>query len=392
MPAVTQAGDDQREQEQPECRARYAGAAWPVGAFGGRFGPGARRLASGALAFGALRLARAGWLARLGPPVARARLWAAESLGPDWRAVCAHAVVVSFMRDGRCVRGPDCRHRVSRPGHAPACAGRFAASDSASMTRKTASQTRRSGAPRRAAVTVAFTAEEAATPVLSADEQLHIITSGIAALVPEADMAKKLAEGQAAAREARRRPDRARPAPRPRGAAAQAAPVPGPRAHGRPHHRRLHRAHRRSVGPQHDAPAAHARADRRERGRPTWSRRSRSSIPTRPSCAATPSGSTSSTSRTCSSSRASSRSRASSSATTSRSATRRSSRISLHEFLYPDGAGLRLGGDRGRRRAGRHRPAVQPAGRSRTDGEARAWSRRCASRCRCSRAPTASRR
>ena len=32
--------------------------------------------------------------------------------------------------------------------------------------------------------------------MLSADEQLHIITSGIAALVPEADMAKKLAEGQ----------------------------------------------------------------------------------------------------------------------------------------------------------------------------------------------------
>jgi tyrosyl-tRNA synthetase len=40
-----------------------------------------------------------------------------------------------------------------------------------------------------------FTAEEAEAPVLSADEQLHIITSGIAALVPEADMAKKLARG-----------------------------------------------------------------------------------------------------------------------------------------------------------------------------------------------------
>ncbi len=54
---------------------------------------------------------------------------------------------------------------------------------------------RAGGRPIWAAVTVPFTTEEAEAPVLSADEQLRIITSGIAALVPEADMAKKLARG-----------------------------------------------------------------------------------------------------------------------------------------------------------------------------------------------------
>lgn len=63
------------------------------------------------------------------------------------------------------------------------------------MTRKTPAK-RAGGRPCRAAVTVPFSAEEAEAPVLSADEQLHIITSGIAALVPEADMVKKLARGK----------------------------------------------------------------------------------------------------------------------------------------------------------------------------------------------------
>ena len=122
-------------------------------------------------------------------------------------------------------------------------------------------------------------------------EQLHIIESGTADVVPKADLVKKLSGGRALHRQARRGPDGARPAPGPRRAAAQAAPVPGPRTPGRAHHRGLHGAHRRPVGTQLDPAAAHGRADRRERRhlyrtgvphpRPRRARR----------CAATPSGS-----------------------------------------------------------------------------------------------------
>ncbi len=45
--------------------------------------------------------------------------------------------------------------------------------------------------------------------------------------------------------------------------------------------------------------------------------------------------------------------------------------ISLFEFLYPLLRRLRLGGAQGRRRDGRHRPEVQPAGRAHADGALR---------------------
>ncbi len=54
-----------------------------------------------------------------------------------------------------------------------------------------------------------------------------------------------------------------------------------------------------------------------------------------------------------------------SSAATSSSAIEQGKPIAVHEFLYPLGAGVRLGRPQGRRRARRHRSAVQPQRRPR---------------------------
>ena len=78
-----------------------------------------------------------------------------------------------------------------------------------------------------------------------------------------------------------------------------------------------------------------------------------------------------------------------SSATTSPSATATASPISLMEFLYPLLQGTRLGRDPRRRRARRHRPALQPARRAATCSSRPARSRRSCSRRRCSSASTA---
>ena len=82
-------------------------------------------------------------------------------------------------------------------------------------------------------------------------------------------------------------------------------------------------------------------------------------------------------------------SRGCSSATTSRSATRAATPISVMEFLYP----LLQGWDsvmvRGRRRARRHRPALQHPHRAASSRSRRGRSRRSCSRCRCSSGSTA---
>ena len=74
--------------------------------------------------------------------------------------------------------------------------------------------------------------------------------------------------------------------------------------------------------------------------------------------------------------RASTRSRACSSATISPSATRRSQPIAHPRIPVSAGAGLRLGGAEGRRRARRHRPEIQPAGRAAAAGSTTGRSRR----------------
>ena len=76
---------------------------------------------------------------------------------------------------------------------------------------------------------------------------------------------ERLADGPAAARQARARPDGARPPPRPHGRAHEAARVPGRRPRRRADRRRLHRARRRPVGPLGHAARPVGRADRRER-------------------------------------------------------------------------------------------------------------------------------
>ncbi len=95
------------------------------------------------------------------------------------------------------------------------------------------------------------------------------LTVGTVEVLPAGALAAKLAErrarGPAAARQARRRPHRARHPPGAHGRPQQAAPVPGRRSRRRAHHRRLHGAHRRSLGPLQDPPPPRSRGHRRQR-------------------------------------------------------------------------------------------------------------------------------
>ena len=90
----------------------------------------------------------------------------------------------------------------------------------------------------------------------------EILTAGTVHCIDTDELRTKLAIGPAAAGEARHRPHRVRHPPRPYGRSAQTAPVPGSRTPRGADHRRLHRAGRRS----HRAVGHPAAADRR-RGR-----------------------------------------------------------------------------------------------------------------------------
>ena len=85
--------------------------------------------------------------------------------------------------------------------------------------------------------------------MLSAEEQLHIIASGTAKIVPESALLEKLKRGTPLNIKLGVDPTAARYPSGPCGSAAQAAPVPGPRSRRHAHHRRWHGAYRRSVGP-----------------------------------------------------------------------------------------------------------------------------------------------
>ena len=167
-----------------------------------------------------------------------------------------------------------------------------------------------------------------------------------------------------AAREARDRPDGARHPPRLHRRARQAARVPGPRPHRRPDHRRLHRARRRSQRPLGDAAGAVGRADRRQRRHLPGAGAEGARPRARWRCAATASGST------C-------RWRSSSGLVRTTTVARILERddfakrnaahapISMLELLYPLLQGYDSVAVRGRRRARRDRPEVQPAARPR---------------------------
>ena len=77
--------------------------------------------------------------------------------------------------------------------------------------------------------------------MLSVDEQMRIITSGAAQIVPEADLRKKLEKGEPLNIKLGVDPHQPRPAPGPCRAAAQDAPVPGPGPQRHPHHRQRYR-------------------------------------------------------------------------------------------------------------------------------------------------------
>ena len=97
--------------------------------------------------------------------------------------------------------------------------------------------------------------------MLPADEQLRVIESGIAELVPRPDMKRKLAKGTPLRSNSAstRPPPICTSAMRSRCASCDSSRISVTR---RTDHRRLHRAHRRPFGAQLDPSAAHGRADR----------------------------------------------------------------------------------------------------------------------------------
>ncbi len=167
--------------------------------------------------------------------------------------------------------------------------------------------------------------------------------------------------GRAAApRQARSGPDGAGHPPRPHGGAREAARVPGRRPHRRPDRRRLHRARRRSLGTLRHPAGALGRRDRRQRGD-----------------LHAPGGSGAANGRAAGGAPqrrvarhvdgAAVRARAPSDRGPAARARRlppalgRGRADLAARAALSRAAGLRLGGDRGRRRARRHRPDLQPA-------------------------------
>ena len=229
----------------------------------------------------------------------------------------------------------------------------------------------------------------------SVDEQLGSSTAGAVDVITEADLRRKLERGHAAAGEARHRPHRVRHPPRLRGRAAQAAPVPGPRPHRGAHHRRLHRPGRRPVGrarrpgPASSKDEVDAHAADLPRADPARSSTSPERLEVRRNSEWL--GADGHRGRAAARGRAP-RSPGCSSATTSPSATRDGAPISLMEFLYPLLQGMGLGDGAGRRRARRHRPALQHPHGPHAPGAGGPGGARSCSRRRCSRASTACRR
>ena len=168
---------------------------------------------------------------------------------------------------------------------------------------------------------------------------------------------------QAAADQGGLRPDPARPAPRPHGAVQQAAPAAGPRP---PHHlpdRRLHGADRRPDGAQHHAPGAVAPRRSPSTPRPTRDQVFLILDREKTEVAFNSKWLSALWRRRHDPARREVHGRADAGARRFRQALRgrpadRDPRVPLSA-----GAGLRLGRAEGRRRARRHRPEVQPAGR-----------------------------
>ena len=178
-------------------------------------------------------------------------------------------------------------------------------------------------------------------------------------------LAEQLADGQAAAGEAGHRPDRSRHPPRARASCSnKLAQFQEAGPHGGADHRRLHGAGRRPQRPrQPRGPCSSAERDRRQRRRPSRSRRSRCSTATGPRSASTASGSTCRP-RSCSAGRQGD-GRAAARARRLQQADGGGAADLGARAPLSDHPGLRLGGDRVRRRARGDRPEVQPAVRPR---------------------------
>ena len=205
-------------------------------------------------------------------------------------------------------------------------------------------------------------------------EALARIKRGCDELIVEEELVAQAQDRARAQDQARPRPDRARPAPRPHRGDQQAAPLPGPRPPGAVPDRRFHRHDRRPDRQEPDAPAAVARADPGERAelpradvedprsgqdagdvqfRMVRQAGRRGHDPARVALhAGAPAGA-----------------RRFLQALQGRPADR-----GARAALSAD-AGLRLGGDEGRRGTRRHRPEIQPAGRARAAEATSARSR-----------------
>ena len=194
---------------------------------------------------------------------------------------------------------------------------------------------------------------------------LAALTRNAVKVLPEGELERKLRRGPAAAGQARDRPDGARHPHRQRDPAAAHARVPGAGPHRHPDHRRLHRPRRRSLRPLEGAAAALGRADRRQREGATSSRRRASSTPSARSCGSTASGWRRSTSPSILRLTRIDHRLAAARAKRLRAPVRGQPADLGLGVPLPADAGLRLGGDQGRRRARRHRPGVQPARRPR---------------------------
>ncbi len=133
------------------------------------------------------------------------------------------------------------------------------------------------------------------TPMRDVAEQLEILRRGVEAIVPEDEFVEEARalgpRGRAAPGQVRHRPDRDQRPPRPHRPAAEAPAVPGARPHGRHHHRQLHRAGRRPLGPRRDPRQAHRASRSRRTPRTTSARSAGSSTWTGPRSTTTATGS-----------------------------------------------------------------------------------------------------
>ncbi len=216
-----------------------------------------------------------------------------------------------------------------------------------------------------------FLRNSARTPASVAAAMLGDLTRNAVDVLPGGRPRGEARARPAAAREARHRRHLARHPRRPRDSAPAHARLPGRRPRRRADHRRLHDPDRRPVGPVERAPDPHRRGDRREREAPTSSRRWSILDPERTEVRLQRRVALEALVRGRRPARAHDHRRADPRARRLREADGGAAADLGLGAPVPADAGVRLGRDRGGRRARRHRPALQPARRPRGDGALR---------------------